>query len=67
MPELHAGRLSDDEKRDLQRDGFVILKQAVPRTVTACAKALINQDPTRIVHGDNPVINGLTATPCCAT
>ena len=59
MPELHSARLSEDEKRDLQRDGFVILKQAVPRTVTARAKALINQDPTRIVHGDNPVINGL--------
>ena len=59
MPELHSARLSEDEKRDLKRDGFVILKQAVPRTVTARAKALINQEPTRIVHGDNPVINGL--------
>ena len=56
---LHSARLSDDEKRDLKRDGFVILRNAVARNVTARAKAVINQDPTKIVHGDNPAINGL--------
>lgn len=59
MPDLHATSLSDAEKRDLKRDGFVILRSAVPRAVTERAKAFINQDPTRIVHGDNPVINDL--------
>ena len=59
MPELHATSLSNTEKQTLKHDGFVILRNAVPRTVTERAKALINQDPTRIVHGDNPAINGL--------
>ena len=66
MPELHPGRLSDDQKRDLERDGFVVLKNAVPHSVTARAKAVINPDPTRIVHGDNPAINGLyNDSPLC--
>ena len=59
MPSLHSGRLSDGEKDELERDGFVVLKNAVPRSVTARAKTVINQDPRRIVHGDDPAINGL--------
>lgn len=59
MPELHPASLSAAEQFALKRDGFVVLKQAVPREVTAHAKALIDQDPTRIVHGNNPAINGL--------
>ena len=61
MPALHSGRLSNDQKRTLRRDGFVVLKNAVPRAVTARAKAVINRDPTRIVHGTEPAINGLYA------
>ena len=59
MPALHSGRLSDSEKDDLKRDGFVVLKNAVPPTVAARAKAVIDEDPTRIVHGDQPAVNGL--------
>lgn len=59
MPELHPTRLSNEEKRILKRDGFVVLKKAVPPEVVARAKALINQDPARIVHGDSPAVNGL--------
>ena len=59
MPELHPTQLSDAEQRTLKRDGFVVLKNAVPRDVTARAKALIEQEPTRIVYGDDPAINGL--------
>ena len=59
MSSLHPGRLSEEQKRALKRDGFVVLKNAVPRAVTARAKALINEDPTKIVHGDNDAINGL--------
>ena len=59
MPNLHATSLSDAEKRELKRDGFVILRNAVPRAVTERAKARINHDPTRIVHGDTPAINDL--------
>ena len=59
MPELHATHLSDAEMRCLAEDGFVILRHAVPRDVTARAKALIDQDPSRIVYGDEPSINGL--------
>ncbi|MCY3884987.1 MAG: hypothetical protein OXG24_08760 [Gammaproteobacteria bacterium] len=51
--------LSDDHKSDLKRDGFVILKEAVPKEITSKAKALINQDPTRIVYGDSDRINDL--------
>ena len=56
---MHANSLSDAEKRNLKRDGFVILKDAIPREITSAAKELINQDPTRIVHGDEPKINNL--------
>lgn len=56
---LHPSQLSDTEKEDLIRDGFVILRDAVPRTLTQRAKTLINENPTRIVHGDNPAVNGL--------
>ena len=59
MPELHATHLSDDEKRTLKRDGFVILKNAIPYEVGARAKEVIVKDPTRIVHGNDPAINGL--------
>ena len=51
--------LSPDQKRDLVRDGFVVLKNAVPRDVTARAKAHIDADPTRIAHGDEQAINDL--------
>ena len=59
MSQLHAAKLSDDERGRLVQDGFVVLKAAVGRDVTARAKALINGDPTRIVYGDNPAVNGL--------
>ena len=59
MPEPHSTRLSDEQKGTLKRDGFVVLKNIVPPDVVARAKALISHDPTRIVHGDNPAINGL--------
>ena len=59
MSSVHASSLSDDEKRRLLRDGFVIVKGAVPADVAELARAVINQDPTRIVHGDDPAINGL--------
>ena len=59
MSEPHPSRLSDAQKGTLKHDGFVVLKNAVPRDVTRRAKVLINQDPSRIVHGDNPAINGL--------
>ena len=59
MTSLHPGTLSDQERDVLERDGFVVLKNAVPRDVRDQAKATINADPTRIVHGDNPAINRL--------
>ena len=59
MTSLHPGRLSDDEQCSLRRDGFVVVKNAIPPAATSRAKALINQDPKRIVHGDEPAINGL--------
>lgn len=59
MAELHATKLSDDEKNVLIRDGFVVLKQVIPQNVAARAKELINKDPTRIVHGNSSAINGL--------
>ena len=51
--------LSQNQKRALVRDGFVILKNAVPRDITARAKTLINRDPTKIAHGDEAAINDL--------
>ena len=59
MPESHPTHLTADEQRTLKDDGFVVLRGAVSRDLTARAKALINDDPSRIVHGDNPAINGL--------
>ena len=59
MDELHATNLSDDEKRTLKRDGFVVLKNVIPQVVASRAKALINRDPRRIVHGNVPAINDL--------
>ena len=59
MTALHPGTLSDQERAVLKRDGFVVLKNAVPPDVRNRAKAIINVEPTRIVHGDNPAINGL--------
>ena len=56
---MHAGSLSDAEKRSLKRDGFIILKNAVPRNLISTAKELIYRDPTQIVHGDIPAINNL--------
>lgn len=52
-------RLSLDQKRLLKRDGFVILRDAIPSDIIARAKELIDKDPTRIVHGDKPEINDL--------
>ena len=59
MPSLHPPRLSNDQKRTLKRDGFVVLRGVVPPAVAARAQARIRQDPQRIVHGDDPAINGL--------
>lgn len=56
---MHAEFLSLDEKRVLKRDGFVILREAVSKELTTLAKELINRDPTKIVHGDEPAINDL--------
>jgi hypothetical protein len=59
MTTVHGNCLSDDEKRQLYRDGFVILHNALSREQTARAKAHISTDPTRIVWGNDAVINGL--------
>jgi hypothetical protein len=55
----HADHLSDEEKGQLVRDGFVILRNAVPRDLRERAKRVINENPQMIVHGDNDAINGL--------
>ena len=55
----HANRLSDEEKRQLAHDGFVILRDAVPRDVRQRAKRVIDENPQTIVHGDDDAINGL--------
>ena len=55
----HADHLSDEEKGQLVRDGFVILRNAVSRDVRERAKRVINENPQMIVHGDNDAINGL--------
>ena len=59
MTQLHATTLSLEEKRTLLRDGILILKNAIPPKVVKRAKALISENPTKIVWGDNPTINGL--------
>ena len=59
MAQLHPTTLSLDEKRTLLKDGMVILRNAVPPDVVKRAKDLIQENPTRIVWGDNPAINGL--------
>jgi hypothetical protein len=59
MSTLHPSRLDDEEKHQLYRDGFVVVRNAVPPQMTQRAKALINKDPLKIVYGDHPVINGL--------
>ena len=59
MPEPHATRLTAQEQSTLKHDGFVVLRAAVSRDLAARAKALIGDDPSRIVYGDNPAINGL--------
>ncbi len=56
---MHASSLSNDEKKTLKRDGFVVLEDVVSRDITTRAKELIHADPTRIVHGDVPSINNL--------
>ena len=56
---MHPSQLSIEQKHTLKQDGFVVLKNAVQREVTTRAKAVINQDQGKIVHGDNPGINGL--------
>jgi len=55
----HADHLSDAEKRQLVRDGFVILRNAVPQDLRQRAKRVINENPQTIVHGENAAINGL--------
>ena len=52
----HADHLSDEEKGQLVRDGFVILRNAVSRDVRERAKRVINENPQMIVHGDNDAI-----------
>ncbi len=56
---MHASTLSSAEKHTLKHDGLVILENVIPREIIAKAKELINQDPTRIVHGDVASINNL--------
>ena len=55
----HADHLSDAEKRRLVRDGFVILRNAVPRDLSQRAKRVITENPQTIVHGDAAAVNGL--------
>ena len=55
----HRDHLSDEEKRQLVRDGFVILKNVVPRDIRLRARRIIDKNPQVIVHGDNNAINGL--------
>ena len=59
MTASHANVLSDEQKVQLYHDGYVVLKNAVDRSLTSAAKALISQQPDLIVYGDNPIINGL--------
>lgn len=56
---MHSATLSTTEKQTLKRDGFVILRNVVPREITKRAKQLINKDPKKIVHGDEPRVNNL--------
>lgn len=56
---MHSASLSKEEKQCLLDDGFVILRDAVPREVTQRAIQRINPEPTKIVHGDQPDINNL--------
>ena len=55
----HADHLSDAEKRRLVRDGFVILRNAMPRDLSQRAKRVITENPQTIVHGDAAAVNGL--------
>ena len=59
MTVLHPSVLSQEEKTRLYHDGFVVLKNAIDRSLTSTAKSLISKRPDLIVYGDNPVINGL--------
>ena len=56
---MHSSILSDQEKQTLKQDGFVVLKQAIPNSIVQKAKEHINQDQSKIVHGDEPAINDL--------
>ncbi|MDA0789411.1 MAG: phytanoyl-CoA dioxygenase family protein [Proteobacteria bacterium] len=51
--------MNEAEKRELYRDGFVVLRNIVSRDLTQRAKELIRQNPTTIVHGDDARINDL--------
>ena len=59
MLKLHNTSLSHQEKLNLLKDGFVILRNAVPREITQRAKQFINVDPKQIVHGDESEVNDL--------
>jgi hypothetical protein len=39
---LHANELSHEEQRELYRDGFVVVREAVPRQLTFKARGAIN-------------------------
>ena len=56
---MHENQLSDSQKRILFNDGFVVLKDVVPRNITDRAKQLIQKNPSLIVYGDNAAINDL--------
>ena len=59
MSDLHASQLNQEEKEHLRQDGFVIVRNAIPADIAARAKETIDQDLTRIVHGNEPSINNL--------
>ncbi len=65
---MSAAELTDDQKRGLYRDGFVVLKGAVPIEKTRAARRLINMNAQNGLReryheiGENPVITDLINT-----
>jgi hypothetical protein len=53
MTSLHEPRLSQDEKRRLYRDGFIIVRQAISADMTRAVKQLINENPDNKGYANN--------------
>lgn len=61
---MNLRSISVEQKRLLKRDGYVIVEDAIDPDIANRATELINREPTRIVHGDNPAINDLYNKSC---